>query len=369
MDIKKHFFKKFVFPKILVLDKPGLIISRNFNNLNKEAHNMRIVYSFEDFYVNLYFDTLKKLGEEKTNELWYNMGKDLGIRYFLFNGLVDFPFFKINLALKYFQGMFTMIGMGFCKNLNYDIKKGNYVFWGNNNIISRKTQNLSYIEGIMAGVISFITNENFEARGFYDEFLDEGKIIVNKNFPKKYVPDLEFLKVNPKYRINFPPENKIHSTLYSFSDLLKFKIIQVDEEKKFYFRKHSILPTEIRLVEIISKNYFDGGEGELFRKSTINFVSELCKEVFKGLEDKNKKMKFFRNIISALGFGEIYFRRKEKNIVVDFLNPIFTEFGLYFLKSFINGFVNYFYEGNYSFDFDKIYSLGNKEYFVYEKIS
>jgi len=102
MDIKKHFFKKFVFPKILVLDKPGLIISRNFNNLNKEAHNMRIVYSFEDFYVNLYFDTLKKLGEEKTNELWYKMGKDLGIRYFLFNGLVDFPFFKINLAKTYF---------------------------------------------------------------------------------------------------------------------------------------------------------------------------------------------------------------------------------------------------------------------------
>ncbi len=330
---------------------------------------MRIVYTFEDFYVNLYFDTLLKLGDKKTEDLWYRLGKDLGIRYFLFNGLLEFPFTKIPLALKYFQAMFNMIGMGFCKNLKYDISKGSYIFWGNNNIITRKTHNTSYMEGIIAGVLTFLTKENIEARGFYDELSDEGKIVVDKKFPKKYSPNIFSLKVNTKYRLNFFQHNGINSRLYSFSDLLKFKIIQLDEGKKFYFGKHSLLPTEMSLVEIIAKNYFDIGEGELFRESTVKFVLELCEELFKEIKEKNKKMKFFRNIISALGFGEIYFKQKGEKIRIDFLNPIFTEFGLYYLKSFINGFVDYFYDNKYSFNFDKNYFVGNREYFLYEKIN
>ena len=367
MDIKKHFFRKFIFPKVLIIDKPGLIVSKNFNNLNSRAHNMRIVYNFEDFYVNLYFDTLKNLGKEKTDNLWYRMGKDLGIRYFLFNGLTNFPFSKVTLALKYFQAMFIMIGMGFCKNLNYDISNKKYVFWGNNNIITRKTLNTSYMEGILAGVISFITKENMESRGFYDELSDEGKIIIDQKFPKKYSPNISSLKVDPKYKLNFYQSNKVTSNLYSFSDLLKFNIIQIDEGKKFYFGEHTLLPTEISLIEIIAKSYFDIGEGELFRKSTMGFVKDLCLNIFEILEDSNKKMKFFRNILSAFGFGEVYFKKEGNSVRVDFLNPIFTEFGLNYLKSFINGFVNYFYKGEYYFDFDKKYFIGNKEYFIYRK--
>ncbi len=368
MDIKKHFFRKFVFPRILIIDRPGLIVSKNFNNLNSRAHKMRVVYNFEDFYVNLYFDTLKKLGKEKTEKMWYKMGKDLGIRYFLFNGLTSFPFSKVTLALKYFQAMFIMIGMGFCKNLNYNISTKKYIFWGNNNIITRKTKNTSYIEGILAGVLSFITKENLESKGFYDEFSGEGKIIVDKKFPQRYSPDFLSLKIDSRYKFNFYQPNKITSNLHSFSDLLKFKIIQIDEGKKFYFGKYSLLPTEISLIEIIAKTYFDMGEGELFRRSTIKFIKNLCFDIFKNFGDANKKMKFFRNIISAFGFGEIYFRKEGNNIRVDFLNFIFTEFGLYYLKSFINGFVNYFYEGEYSFDFDKNYFSGHKEYFIYKKL-
>jgi hypothetical protein len=61
MNIKEDSFKNFIFSQILVIDKLSLIINKNFSNLNFSGHKMRIVYDFEDFYVKLYCNILKKI--------------------------------------------------------------------------------------------------------------------------------------------------------------------------------------------------------------------------------------------------------------------------------------------------------------------
>jgi hypothetical protein len=348
MDIKKYIFKKLIFPKVFVIDKPGLIYSKNFSFISHRAYNVRVVYTFEDAYVNLYFDTVKKIGVEKTNELWYKIGKDVATRYLLLNK-GDFPLSKIPEAIKHFQEVFNGVGMSFLENVEYNLEKKIFIFWGENNVICRKIGNASLMAGIISGLISFILKENLEAESFCEVCPNGCKLIVRPGIETKYMPDFSKLKVDSKYYLNFYDFDKFQSNLASFSNFLKFNLVNLTDKNKFSFINQTIIPSEISLPEIFAFNYKIDNYGKIFETSIINFSYNFSKNYLSQVMDEIEQSKLFRNLISAFGFGELYLRKEGKLIKAEFLKPIFINFELIFIRSIINGFLNFFYGTNFVF--------------------
>ena len=79
----------------------------------------------------------------------------------------------------------------------------------------------------------------------------------------------------------------------------------------------TILPSEFGLPEIFSKNYFDAGEGEFFGKSISSFMEDFCREKIE-TNSIYGKFKFFKNLLSAFGYGEIYFKNNDQVLQVGF---------------------------------------------------
>ena len=81
-NIQKYLFNKLFFPKVVIIDKPGIIINKTIGKFGKEGTKTRVIYIFEDIYSELQLETIKDLGKDKTDLLWYKIGKDVIIRYF-----------------------------------------------------------------------------------------------------------------------------------------------------------------------------------------------------------------------------------------------------------------------------------------------
>ena len=60
-DIRDYLFNKLFFPKVVVIDKPGIIYNTVANKLSGKETKKRIVWYFEDVIVNLQLETIKKL--------------------------------------------------------------------------------------------------------------------------------------------------------------------------------------------------------------------------------------------------------------------------------------------------------------------
>src|SRR3989339_1843298 len=84
MGLKNYLFGKLIFPKVFIIDQPGIIINKTIGRFGKEGVKTRVVYNFEYIAVNLYLETVKKIGKKKTDDLWYRIGKERGKKNFLF---------------------------------------------------------------------------------------------------------------------------------------------------------------------------------------------------------------------------------------------------------------------------------------------
>ncbi len=111
-DIKRYLFDKLFFPKVAIIDRPGIIINKTISRFGKEGVKTRVIYNFEDIAVNLYLETVKKLGKKKTDNLWYKIGKESGIRYFLFAKNKKIP---PVLLLPIIEHTFNSAGFAFCR--------------------------------------------------------------------------------------------------------------------------------------------------------------------------------------------------------------------------------------------------------------
>lgn len=346
---RDYILDKFFFPKTVVIDKPGIIISKNINHFTRKESKIRIFYTFEEFYVSLYKDTLKKIGKERTDKLWYIVGKDVGTRYFLFKDNSKIPLGLVKIVLEKIQTIFNGLGMGGFENLEKDFEKGEFIFSGKNNIICRKIGYSPLMAGIASGVMSFILGKNIESKYACVSCPHGCKIILNFKFDEIYIPNFSFLKPSKEYSRNFNFSKPILGKNFSsFSDFLKFGFIKIDEKRKFYFREKTIIPSEIGLPELFSVNYEKIGESKLFMDSSIVFFENLFKSLFDSLRNQ-EKVKNFLNISSAFGYGRIFFNKKENEILVNLLDFPFTKFNNNFLACHINGFLNYFYNKKFFF--------------------
>jgi hypothetical protein len=139
VDIKRYVFDKLIFPKTFIVDKPGIIMNKTASKFNKEEILTRVIYTFEDLYSNLYLETVKKLGKEKTNLLWYKIGKDISTRYMLFMSANKIPKSLLPNVIEHIFDTFNSAGFSFAEKIKFEPDKKEFSSLGKNCIICRKT--------------------------------------------------------------------------------------------------------------------------------------------------------------------------------------------------------------------------------------
>jgi len=344
-NIRDYIFNKLIFPKVLIVDKPGIIINKSISKFGKEKARTRVVYHFEDIAVNLYLESIKKLGREKTDDLWYKIGKDGATRY-LFS--LRKKIIQEKLSKLILDQVFNTIcgtGMTFAERFNYNLKEKSFTSEGRNCIICNKTKSSAFMAGIVSGILSSILKKNIEAESRCIDCPNKCKIIANLDIPKKYIPDMSDLIPDENYdSLNFPKNLNGSQDNKSFTDLLRFKVIRLNPQNNvFYFKDQVIVPSEIDVSNFSFKNYFKSGEEELFKSTVIKTSESIAKKILKDENNIKEKINFLKNMISAFGWGIAHFKGIDRKIIVYFEYPPVSRYGSLFHTYVINGYLNSVY--------------------------
>jgi len=352
--IINYTLNKLFFPKVVVIDRPGIIISKTSSKYSSKESKKRIIWCFEDITVNLQLRTVKALGKEKSGELWYRIGKDIGTKYLLMSGAKKIPSFLFNFIIKYIFTGFYGSGQSFAKKVNFNRGKRELIIEGRNNIVCRKTADGSFTAGLISGIISFLRGKNIEAETYCD-CPNHCKIIANPNNKRRYIPDRKKLFLDPLYfKINFPKRIIHHAKLSSFSDMIKFKKIKFDKEGKFTFRDKALLLGEIGMLDIIANHFIDIGLKELLDKSVIEAAEKLATELLPKKEKPLIKLQRILNLFCAFGNGIPRYNLTKNTLYIRFKFAPYTNYSFYYQALVLNGFINII--------FDRNFKLKNREF-------
>ncbi|MCW8966814.1 MAG: hypothetical protein OQK82_09055 [Candidatus Pacearchaeota archaeon] len=344
----RFILEKFIFPKILIINNPGIIINKTVSRFGKTYRKTRVIYNFEEIAVELYKKTVNKIGKEKTDDLWYKIGKDGITRYFLFANMPKISEYKSKLLIECMFSTLFNAGMTFCKNINYDFNKKSLITKGDKNVICSKTHSGSLVAGYISGILSSILKKNIETKILCNNCPSECKFLAHPKIPKKYIPNFETLKPSKEYyKLNFPKEMIEGSYKFiSFNDLLKFKKIRIDNKRKiFRYLNEIIIPSEIGLTSVILNNYKKIGEIEFANEVIISTSYNIAKKIFVN-NDKDKNIKSLIGLLSAFGWGLPYIKKIGNKIIIDFIYPPKAKFGAKFNSLVLNGYLNYIFGKN-----------------------
>jgi len=119
---KHYMFFNLFLPKVITIDKPGVI----YNFVNKKfggvSAKRRALFYFEDIFVDIQKETIYFLGKKKATEIWYKIGKDSGTRYTLFGKSKRIPNFLLPNIVNYILTSLLNGGLGAARNYYYDGK-------------------------------------------------------------------------------------------------------------------------------------------------------------------------------------------------------------------------------------------------------
>jgi len=349
-DVRKYLFDKLFFPKVAIIDRPGIIINKTVSKFGKEGVKTRVIYHFEDIPVNLYLETVKKLGKEKTDDLWYKIGKDIAVRYLLFAKIKKIPKALLPLVIEHMFNTINSTGFTFGEKVNYNLKGKSLITHGKDCVICRKTKSGYFPAGIASGVLSFLLRENIEAEPHCNDCPKNCKIIASLKITKKYIPNIEELKPLRDYnKLNFPQNYKTSSEFKSFTDLLKFKKIQIGKKKGvFYFQDNVIIPSEVGLAKMNLKNYSEINELNLFKKIIIKTSEKIAENILQNEKSIEEKIKAINIMLSAFGWGLPYHKRIGNKIIYKFKFPPTTRYGPLFRALILNGYLNNIYNKKFN---------------------
>lgn len=343
-DIRRYNFERLFSPGIINITKPGLILQNNPGVFSNKKFISRSIYVFEENFIDLYLDTLSEIGLESCNDLWYEIGKDISYRFFLNYQSMKINKFNIEKILRFFCNHFCAVGMSCCEHVDFDFKKEKFVFTGDNSVICRRFNNGSYNAGVLSGLMSFLLKKNIEADFFCEDCPNGCAIIVDKEFPYRYVPSYYTRKEISDHKPDLKEKKALNSGLSSFSDFLKFKIIQVDKERKFDIYGKTLIPVEVGFPGVVARAYFRWGLLNLYKKSFKNSIDKMIHIFVKKSSSLEENITRIRNIFSALGWGESYFTIEKNKISVRFLSPIFICGDVFIVDLIIESLLNYLFE-------------------------
>ncbi len=330
MDIKEFLLKKLFFPRVITLDRPGIIISKTLSRSGSEMYRRRNVWHFESIAARLQMDLAERIGKENASSVWYRIGKDGTTRYLLLADARPPPKLLVPAFVKYVFQLFYTSGMGFCRDMHFSNKTSVLKLKGYDNIVCRKSQLPSYFAGVASGVMSFLLKKNIEADARCGSCPGECVIIANPSIPTRHIPDFKALKPLPDYnRLNFPVEMESQGA-YSFTDMQRFR--KILRKSTFEFFGHPIYITEAGLVEMVAGHYEQQGQMELFR----NAVKEESRDILLSIDPS---MKTIKNIITSFGLGIPVFRTGKGIATVTLKHPPITKYGFEYTSTMIRGFL------------------------------
>lgn len=339
-SIKEYIFKKLFAPKTVIIDSPGLQFNKSSRRFGPEGTITRVVYNFEDIGVDLYKELVKQIGKTKADETWYKIGKDITTRYLLFGKGKKIPKLILPIAIRHIFKTFSSAGMSFAKEVKFDLEGNTLKTKGKNCVVCRKTGSGYFMAGATSGILSQLLGENFEAVPECTDCPESCIIVADNKMNQIYIPDKEELKPLENYKLNNIKEYKDNEILSTFTDLIRFKKITIDEDGKTILLGKVITPSEIGILGIVASNYKKIGAEILLRDTIKKRFESILEEIFKNPGSKDK-IKFIRNLLSAFGFGIFNIKKIDPNIIVDIRHPILTRFDSTYEASIINACVNF----------------------------
>jgi hypothetical protein len=323
-----------------MIDRPGIIynvISKRYGRGNSKK---RIVFHFEDIIANLQLETIKELGKEKTEELWYKIGKDVGTRYMLLSKAKKPPSFLMPTIIDYMFSSLRGGGLSSAKKVFFNNKSKSLVLTGKNNNHCRKSKEHSLFTGGISAILSCLLGTNVEAEAKCGKCPDNCKILVNKEIPFRYKPNIKSLKPSKNYNaLNFP---KIDPTkeAHSFKDLIKFGKIQLDKDGKFHLKGKTILPNEVGAYGIVIKRYIDINKEAFIKKVIIKEAEKLLSEMLRKEKTEKDKINFIKTILCAFGLGIPHYMKKNNKILFNFNYVPLSKYGFLYHTLVLNGYLN-----------------------------
>jgi len=189
--IRDYLFNKLFFPKVVRINRPGIIynyVNTRFGGLGAKK---RTIWHFEDIVVNLQLETIKELGEEKTQELFYKIGKDVATSYMLLSKTKKTASLFLPSIINYIFKTMVVGGFSVAEDIKYDHKKKSLILKGSNNMVCRKSRISSTTSGLVSGFISFLVEENIEAKAKCQKCPESCFIVANKNIKENYLVNLK----------------------------------------------------------------------------------------------------------------------------------------------------------------------------------
>lgn len=343
MDVKRYLFDKLIFPKTLVINKPGIIYTKQGRKFGSSNTRRRLVFHFEDIIANLQLETKKEFGKKKTEELWYKIGKDVGMRYMLISKAKIPPSFLIPSIVEYIFNGLKSGGLSLAENVDYNHKNKSLILNGRDNFICRKS-GICSAAGSVSMIFSFLTGENIEAEVKCENCPEKCIVLINKNIKTKYIPNSNELKPLVDYKkLNFPDKISLFSKLPSFENLMTFNKIKVDSGK-FNFLGKTILPTEAGFLGLIVEHYVKINKKYLLEKGLVEGAQNIARDIFKDNLTINDKINTLKTILGAFGWGIPNYQKKDGKIIFDFLYPPRTRYSYLYQALVINGYLNYIFD-------------------------
>lgn len=339
-DIKRYWEDKLLAPRVVVIDKPGVIYNIVAKKYGVGESKKRVVWYFEDVIVDLQRRTLKEIGEKETSGLFYRIGKDAGTRYILLSNVAKgFPMSLIEEIIKYYFNVFCNVGFSVADNIYFNREGYPLILEGNNSIICRKTGNCSMFAGFASAILSSLMKENFDSE-YVVPLASEGdcKIKLYKSSFPKHTPNIGWLKESNSYNLlNF--ENIHSSGSVSFKRLLEFKKIIMSPRGKYEFGSKTMIISEIGCLDLIGEHYKLINKEELFKRILIESSEKIADELFQE-ENAAEKLKSMVSLLEGLGWGIPSFKRSPEKIVCDILNPPISKYVPLYMVLTINGYLN-----------------------------
>jgi hypothetical protein len=180
MSIKEFIIKNILFSKSVIQHRPGINITTSSRKWGKSPAGKRIIYLFDEIITSLQEATIKKIGIERSQSLWYSIGKDVGLRY-VGDAKISIPDFLKPDVIKHIFSLVNGPGNSpFSESISYDAKKKEFESTGKNSAYCRQTKLGSSYAGLTAGILSAILKKDIDAQALCTD-CPSCRIRANKN--------------------------------------------------------------------------------------------------------------------------------------------------------------------------------------------
>ena len=361
--LKEYWINKLLFPKIFIMDKPGVIISTSSKFFGCGSIKKRSIYHFRKIFYDLLLESVKEFGKEKALDFFYRIGKDLGTGFLVVNKAKRVPDFLLPSVMNSICKIVSYTGSIGFKGL-YFLKDGSCVF--DKLSIDKYGVNDIFCAGVYSGILSFLSGKNFDVVKSSLDVCSSSGVVISPMKNSKHIPNLnDFILPEEYFNVNIIL-NCHKTNRPSFSDLLKFGKIKM-RNSEIYYENVPIFSTEQSMFDLISQYYFKEGFGDFFKKKVVEISENYIKEIIDENFSPKKNLDKILNLLCAFGWGI-----PEYNISKDGINIIFACAPIsmsppIYRALIINGFLNFIFSSKYILE-ENISSLkSSRVKFFYSK--